>query len=123
MVDKDIRDGMKLIKAIDRSMFDLVGALWFYYADSGEWRLLLVSQLVDTIGPKRCYEVIQSVIEDMPRDFGISLIRISVLSPRDNLIKLLEVALHTGKGISTIRFTRNTINGVFIEDALIYRLS
>jgi len=123
LVDKDVEDGRKLIEALDKSMFNLIGALWFYVTDSREWRLLLVSPLVDTAGPRSCYKVIQSVIENMPQDFGISLTRISVLSPRDNLIKLLKVAIHTDRGISTIRFTRNTINGVFIEDALIYRLS
>jgi len=122
LVDKDKKDGRKLIEALDKSKFNLKGALWFYLGDSREWRLLLVSPLVDTAGPSSCYRVIQSVIEDMPRDFGISLERISVLSPKDNLIRLLKVAIHTGKGISTIRFRRNTINGVFIEDALIYRL-
>jgi hypothetical protein len=122
LVEKDKEDGRRLIEALDKSKFNLKGALWFYFSDSSEWRLLLVSPLVDTEGPSSCYRVIQSVIEDMPQDFGIALERISVLSPRDKLIRLLKVAIHTGKGISTIRFRRNTINGVFIEDALIYRL-
>lgn len=123
LVDKDIEDGRKLIEALDKSMSNLVGALWFYYSDSREWRLLLVSPLVDSAGPRNCYKVIQSVIEHMSRDFGISLSRISVLSPTDNLIRLLKVAIRTGKEISEIRFTSSTINGVFVEDALIYRLS
>lgn len=123
LVDKDIEDGRKLVEALDRSMFDLVGALWFYFSGSRDWRLLLVSPSVDSAGPRSCYKVIQSVIEDMPRDFGISLSRISVLSPRDNIIRLLKAAIRTDRGISAIRFTSNTINGVFIEDALVYRLS
>jgi hypothetical protein len=144
LVDKDIQDGRKLVEALDRSMLevfttlcggklvegmdrsmlDVVGALWFYFADIGEWRLLLVMPLVDTIGPSGCYAMIQLILqEDMPDNSGISLSRISVLSPKDNLIKLLRMVIHTDRGISAIRFTRNTINGVSIEDALIYRLS
>jgi len=122
LVDKDIENGKKLVEALDESKFILVGALWFYFTDSGEWRLLLVSPLADTIGPSGCYRVIQSVLGDMSPGLGISLSRISVSSPRDNLFRLLRVAIRTGTGISTIRFTRGTINGVFIEDALIYRL-
>jgi hypothetical protein len=142
LVDKDIQDGKKLVKALDKSilsvltgssagkgvegmdksMFDVVGALWFYFADFGEWRLLLVSPLTDVIGPSCFYALIQFVLKDMPRNFGISLSRISVLSPKDNLIRLLRTVIHTDRGISTIRFTRSTIDGVFIEDALIYRL-
>jgi hypothetical protein len=124
LVEKDIGDGKILIENLDRSKFKLVGALWFYYPASDEWRLLLVSPLVDTIGPRQCYTIIQSVIEDLVLGDGISLglDRVSVLSPKDKLIRLLKVAIRTGEGISTMRFTRNTINGVFIEDALIYRL-
>jgi len=128
LVEKDIEDGRKLVEALDRSNFNLVGALWFYFADSREWRLLLVSPLVDTIGPSGCYRRIQSVLKDMSYDlatsFGIPLSRIAVKSPWDSLIRLLKMAIQTDRrGISKIRFTRNTINGVFIEDALIYRLS
>lgn len=122
LVDRDIQEGRMLVEALDRSKFILDGALWFYMSNSDEWRLLLVSPLVDRIGPKKAYTVVQSAIEDMPPDFGISLNRISVLSPKNNLIRLLSITLRTGRGISGIRFTRNTINGVFIEDAYIYRL-
>ena len=123
LVDKDIGEGRSLIEALDRSSFNVVGALWFYYSNLGEWRLLIASPLVDISGQRSCYQAIQSVIADMPQGFEISLERISVLSPRDRLIQLLRIAIRTGTGLSTIRFTGNTINGVFIEDALIYRLS
>lgn len=121
LVDQDIEDGRKLIKALDRSKFALTGALWFYFSDARDWLLLLVSPLADTSGPTWCYRKIQSVIEDMPRNFGLSLSRISVVSPTDSLIRLLGKAIHV-EGTSRVRFRRNTINGVFIEDALIYRL-
>jgi hypothetical protein len=38
------------------------------------------------------------------------------------LIALLKAAISTGKGVGGIRFSRNTINGHYIEDAYIYRL-
>lgn len=122
LVDKDIQDGRLLVEALDRSKFSLDGALWYYMLNSDEWRLLLVSSLVERTGPKKVYRIVQSTIEDMAPTFGVSLNRISVLSPKNKLIQLLSIALRTGRGLSGIRFTRNTINGVFIEDAYIYRL-
>lgn len=123
LVEKDIKDGKSLIEALDRSEFLLSGALWFYFSKAEEWRLLLVTPSVDSIGPRQSYKVIQSVIEDFPPSFGISIINISVRSPKDILIQLLRTAIRTGPEISEIRFSRNTINNVFIEDALIYRLT
>jgi hypothetical protein len=123
LVETNIEEGKKLVNALDRSKFTVSGALWFYYSKLNEWRLLLVSPLVDVIGPSKAYTIIQNVIQDL-RPSSISIINISVLSPKNNLIQLLRVALRTEpKAISQIRFTSNTINNIFIEDALIYRLT
>ncbi len=40
-----------------------------------------------------------------------------------DLVRLLRVALKTGGGLSRIRFSKNVINGHFIDDALIYRVA
>jgi len=122
LVREDIEDGKRLIKALDESSFPVEAALWFYFTDSDEWRFLLATPLVDDKGPTRTYASIQSMMADMKPSLGISLKRISVLSPKNELIQLLRIAIRTGAGISEIRFTRNTINNVFIEDALIYRI-
>jgi hypothetical protein len=122
LVNKNIEDGKKLIEALDKSDFRLDGALWFYFADSDEWRFLLASPLVDEKGPKEAYALIQSVLAQLQPSLRISLKHISVLSPKSELIQLLRRAIRTGPGISEIRFTRNTINSKFIEDAFIYRI-
>jgi hypothetical protein len=42
----------------------------------------------------------------------------------DELVKLLRVLIRTGPdNLNEIRFTENVINGVLIEDALIYRMT
>lgn len=123
LVEKNIEEGKYLVEALDRSKFNVEGALWYYYLKYNEWRLLLASPLVDEIGPKKSYNIVFSVIQDLNLS-SISIMDISVLSPKHRLIKLLKIALKTGpKDISKIRFTGNTINNEFIADALIYRLS
>jgi hypothetical protein len=57
-------------------------------------------------------------------DISFSIFNISALSPRNRLVQLLKLAIRTApSAIAQIRFTSNTINNVFVEDALIYRLS
>jgi hypothetical protein len=46
---------------------------------------------------------------------------IGVLDAEADLVRLLKAAVGTGPGISRIRFSKNVINGHFIDDALIYR--
>lgn len=123
LVREKIEEGKKLIEAIDRSDFQLTGALWFYLVENNDWRLILVTPLLEISGPRKIYEKIQLLIRDLPTPFGIGLENISVMSPHDKLIKLLRIAIRTSPGLSEIRFSKNTINNVFIEDAIIYRLT
>lgn len=123
LVDKDIEDGKRLVEALDISGFPVTSALWFYLTDSDEWRLLLASPWMVEKGPKKTYALIQSVIAESEPPLSILLKRISVMNPENKLIQLLRTAITTEHELSEIRFTRNTINNIFIEDALIYRLT
>jgi len=87
-----------------------------------EWRFMVASPLVDQRGTKESYAFIQGVLALLSPPSGISLKQVSVVSPKHELLKLFRVAVRTGPGISGIRFTGNTINNVFIEDAYIYRV-
>ncbi|HUV67589.1 MAG TPA: hypothetical protein VMW24_27095 [Sedimentisphaerales bacterium] len=122
LVDADMKAGEALLNKLDETRFDVKAALWFYMPESEEWRLILASPTVDAEGPKKAYEKVQSQLQGLDQGHELSLQNISLVSPGDNLIKVLKSAIKTGKKISHIRFTRNVINNVFIEDAYIYRL-
>jgi hypothetical protein len=122
LVDADMKAGEALLNKLDEIEFDVKAALWFYMQDSEEWRLIIASPIVDKDGPKKAYEKVQSQLQELNGRYKLSLRNIALVSPSDNLIKVLKSAIRTGKKISHIRFTRNVINSVFIEDAYIYRL-
>ncbi len=123
LVERNIEDGRSLVSGLDDAGFPVRAALWLYLSDSDDWRFIIASLLADKIGPRQAYESVQSVLAGLSPPVRVSLKEISVVSPNDPLILLLGQAIHTGSGISGIRFARNTINGTFIEDAYIYRLS
>jgi hypothetical protein len=122
LVEKDIEEARRLVEALDTADFVVRAALWYYLSDADEWRLIVASPLVDEKGPKEAYALIQEVLGKMSPPSKLSLGEISVVGPKHDLIRLLKVAIQTGPGISGIRFTRNTINNTFIEDAYIYRM-
>lgn len=123
LVEADKEAGEALLKKLDEINFDVKAALWFYLSEHSEWRLILASPAVDREGPKKAYEKVQSHLQGIGQSRDLSLQNISLVSPNDNLIKILRSAVKTGPGISHIRFTRNVINNVFIEDAYIYRIT
>lgn len=121
LVDADMKAGEALLSKLDEIEFNVKAALWFYVQDSEEWRLIIASPTVDKDGPKKAYEKVQSQLQKL-NGHGLSLRNISLVSPGDKLIKALKSVFKPDKAISPIRFTRNVIDGIFIEDAYIYRL-
>jgi hypothetical protein len=126
LVDADMKAGEALLKKLDAIKFDVKAAFWFYLSESNEWRLVIASPAVDKKGPRKACETVQSQLpelkKELEQDYDLSLQNISIVSPNDNLVKVLKSAVKTGPGISSIRFARNVVNHVFIEDAYIYRV-
>jgi len=122
LVEKNIEEGRRLLVALDSADFGALAALWSYVTEDEEWRFMVASPVIDEKGPKESYALIQETLARLSPASDISLKQISVVSPTHNLVKLLRVAIRTGPGISGIRFTGNTVNNVFIEDAYIYRM-
>jgi hypothetical protein len=121
LVGTDIERGADLVKALDDAQFPVRSALWLYLSEEREWRLTIATPLVDEAGPRDAYKRIQKVLAKRP-EIDLPLQRISVVSPKDPLIQALRKVVHTGEGISAIRLSRNAVNGVYIEDAVLYRV-
>jgi hypothetical protein len=121
LVEADIEAGAKLIRALDAANFPLSAALWLYLPEEEDWRLILATPLVREKGPRAAYELVQKVLMELP-NLPLSLDQISLVDPNDRTVSLLRLAISTGPGIAGVRFSRNTINGVYIEDAYLYRV-
>jgi len=123
LTNEMVNAGRNLLKKLDLSDLEISSAFWFYMEDSEKWRLVISSPKVKMEGPKKVYLKVQNVLEKMEGgDVKLNLRDISVVEEDHSLIKLIGKGVATGSGISEIRFSRNTINGHYIEDALIYRL-
>lgn len=121
LVDKNIKAGEKLIRALDKSLLKVKAALWFYNVETDVWRLIIASPLVDEKGPKEAYKIAQVELGKFTPPLDIALDEISMVSNNNDLINLLRKAVHVD-GISGVRFRRNAIQSTFIEDAYIYRM-
>jgi hypothetical protein len=126
VVTNNLTDDMKeagknVLSALDRAGMNVTACFWSYISQSERWRLIIVSPDVDAYGPLRTYEVVRDALVTVGK--GVNLEDISVISPSNNMVKLLKKAIRTGVGaMSEIRFTGNIVDGVLIEDTLIYRI-
>jgi hypothetical protein len=122
LVAKDIESGRRLTDALQQSSIPLSASMWFYDPNAAEWWLMIASPMVDTSGSRATYTAIQKVLRGLDPPTDLVFRKISVVSPTEPLIRLLRVAIRsTGSG--GVRFTHNTINNHFIEDAYVYLLS
>jgi hypothetical protein len=114
--------GAELTLTLDRVGLPITTALWLFVPDLNEWRLLFASPEVATKGPRDVYEKIQGALGLLgDKAAAVPLSMIGLLDANADLVRLLKGAIRTGPGINRIRFSKNVINGHFIDDALIYR--
>jgi len=125
LVRSDIDAGMNLIRALDEKDYGVVAALWLYNGDMDSWRMTIAYQ-----GPGKDLEkkYLEAAIisadwrKENPEGQILDLSKVKITSADDKFISGLRPALRVD-GIGQIRFSNNTINGIFVEDALIHRLA
>jgi len=122
LVSMKVSEGGRLLQALDSSEYPVNSALWFLSEDE-EWRLILATPLVDSEGPRSAYENLQRFLSTSSPDYDITLEEVSLLSPRHALFEVFRRAIVTGPGVSEIRFTESSVDNLFIEDALVYRIA
>jgi hypothetical protein len=117
-----IEAGVALIRRLDESGFSPCAAFWIYSPEANDWKLKIANAKVGEEGPRKAYGKIHDILLEHPDEFNeLSLDDISLTRPDESFIKLLRRAIHTGEGISGIRFKDAAVDGVFIDDAYIYR--
>lgn len=119
-----VKAGERLLAEFDRRQVPVRGMFWWYQAEPEIWRLIVVMPEVKSRGPILAYQKIQSILPDMPQNQPtLGLENISVWDAEDSIINLMRKAVRIGgKGVGGVRFSRNSIDGVYIDDAYIYRL-
>ena len=122
LTDAMIEAGAELTSKLDEIGLSVTAAFWLLIPDLNEWRLLFASEEVNIEGPRAVYEKIRQAVDQLgTKAAAVPLSMIGVLDTNADLVRLLKVAIRTGPGVSRIRFSKNVINGHFIDDALIYR--
>jgi hypothetical protein len=122
LIEPVVEDGKRLIKALDISGLGVKAAFWLYLEESEEWRLYIATPLVKEYGPREVYSRVLKVLKES-KISSIDLSEISVIDTADGLVTVLSLAFNTGPGITDIKFAGNTVNGVYVRAAHIYRMN
>jgi hypothetical protein len=127
LVEQDIRRGEAIIRALDAAddvSMHPTAALWFLFPEEDAWRLLLALPARETDTPQSVYTRLLNTINRTPDVDVFQFDSVGLMSPDNPLVGLLGAAVQTPPdAIMGIRFTNSTVNGQFIPDSYIYRLT
>ncbi|MGE0046434.1 MAG: hypothetical protein AB7J28_06540 [Hyphomonadaceae bacterium] len=115
LVDADLRKGRDFVMLMDRIGVSVRAAFWFFYPDNDRWRLVVVSDEA-TAGSRNLY--LRAIQAGSPLDVA----SVEFQPPSSPLYKALGRLVRL-QGLGEVRLTRNMINGIYIEDAIVYRLT
>jgi hypothetical protein len=119
-----VQAGAELTRRLDEAHLEVCASFWLYMPDKNLWRLIVASPAVRQDGPKKVYQQIQTILSKMSdQTWKLPLYDISVVEDSDPFIASLRTSMGTKDGISGRRFSRDTVNGHFIEDAYIYKMA
>jgi hypothetical protein len=122
LTDQMIKAGTELTRRLDEKNWPATAAFWYFVPEENQWKLIFASPRLLTHGPAHAYYTIRLAFGEDREQFP-SLKQIAVVPPDDEIVRALSLAVDTGWTISGIRFSHNTVNGRFIEDAYLYRIA
>lgn len=116
-----VEAGTALLRAADDVGLHPQAAAWVYDHGFDEWRYVLVSPLVDTIGRRRVYQLLVKAFRKLDLADGFAVVDVSLESPQSPLFRGLYRALPVrGLQDGQFIFERCIINGLMF-DGVIYR--
>lgn len=119
-----IEAGEKLTHKLDELEVPTTAAFWFFDPEVNEWRLFFASPEAETSGPRQVYGKIRDALAQLGKySASVPFSSVGLLDTDADLIRLLRMTVNTGGTINRIRFSKNVINGHYIDDALIYRMN
>ncbi|MFP4173929.1 MAG: hypothetical protein ACLFV4_13570 [Candidatus Hydrogenedentota bacterium] len=124
LTDSMIEAGAKLIERLDATNSEVKSAFWLYSSEEQTWKLVIASPLVDEEGPRDYYKrIVDANMLANTEEQIVSIFDIRVASPKNHITQLFANVFGETASVWGCRFSRNTINGVFIEDAYLYRVN
>ncbi len=122
LVEAELAVGGELLEALDDEKLPVKAMLWLLFPDEAEWRLLVATSQAYFDGDTEVYERIGRILSDRQLLDRLPLRKIAVVPPEHRLIMLLRRAVKVRIGAPAVHFTSNTINGIIIHGAYVYRM-
>ncbi len=110
---------MNVLAKLDALGLEPQGALWLHFPHVKDWRFTVITDLVDSLGRKRAYDLIGSALDSVGHVDGLTVFDLHIAAPSEVMPRVLGGVLFVENGI--VQLSDCEINDVPV-DAVIYRL-
>jgi hypothetical protein len=117
----DLALGRVILLATDSIGMNCEGAFWLQDQEDG-WRFFLVTSLLDTLGPREIYLLLDESLAKKVSRSECEDMAIYIAGPSDYLVNKLGKLIHTSSHSSVARKVSVEDNGSTAE-AIVYRLA
>lgn len=124
LVESQVADAIALVEQLDSEAHAPKLAVWYYYDDVDEWRLLVAGPHFDELLPKQEALAYRQLVDAMGRRqlSSLTLSAVKLLRTDSPLPLALKQLIGTGTtGTTRAHFIDTTLNGIFIKEMIVLR--
>ena len=124
LVDSQVADGIAFIQKLDSEGAAPTLAVWYYYDDAAEWRLLIAGPTFDALLPKQEPLAYRKIAEAMAATTlsSLTLSDVKIVNSQSALPQALRFLIGTDpNGIVRAHFSDTTLNRIFIKEMIVLR--
>jgi hypothetical protein len=127
LVETQITDAVELVRRLDKGGLSPTSAVWYYYSDTDEWRLLIAGSAFDGLLPRDealAYQKIAEILGDPAQQAlgSIGIADVKVVRTDDAIVRILRSLVKTSQnGLVRAHFTNTRINSVFVAEMFVLR--
>ncbi len=120
LVTDRVQAGEAAIRALDAAGYDVSAAFWNYFSEPGGWRLVLVPRGFE--GGAVTQELLKIIPILNQASVNLDVSDIKIVASKHELIQALGRFMPKND-LGGVWASKNWIDGVYIEDAYIYRMA
>jgi hypothetical protein len=124
LVESQISDSIELVRKLDEVAASPNFAVWYFFHDAEDWRLLIAGPKFDGLLKKSgslAYHLVAEAMNKMPLS-SISIADIKLVPSDSVLPKTVGIMIQTpANALMRAHFTDNFVNGVFLKEMFVLR--
>ncbi len=121
LAEEDLRMGSRVVDVLGEAGFPYRAAFWYHAEEYDDWRLLIATPLVETIGSSRAYWRVHTILKksvetvDFPRGW------IWLVVPTHPAVRAVARGIHMGRK-REVRSIPTRYTGLRTPDAVVYHI-